>query len=310
MQLLKKDSQLTQLIEGIPMGIEEVFDLSERMVNAYGDLSASLPDSNPWKVQALQNSLRMQHFVISQQAALGTNKFETLVIGLLALTHGLGRLAEASPTYLEKYPNEAKAGHGALAAAVFREIIDTPKRPDPFLEVASYAIAHRPDAEMPRADAFPNELWRPAAHELLGILRDIVMYDGLVPERIRAKLEDSKEKERLKLANWSAARRSQDLQLGCERGHILPPDQLKRFTNREALVRSQYESYETLMLETLSYVFKFTTLAITELTVQAGGPSLVLSYLRRQLVEEDEFQAIKNTLFRWNDRLAVKILAA
>lgn len=306
--LFTDKSQLRTLIKDSNLSPHRLLDLHGMVQEAYRDLAGPLPKDHPWKEQAHTNSARMRTHVLESEGPFNTNHIETALLGLLAYTHGLGRLAEATPKYKAANP---KASHGALAAAVFAEIGEiTEKNTNPLWRVALYAITHRTDAKMPSIDAYPDPEYRHAAHELLGILCDIVMYDGVVPERIRAKLENREEKDRLRKANWTDAKRSEDPLLGLERGEILPKSQLERFTKREPLIRSEYESYETLMLETLSYVFKTVTPAYAELIVKAGGPSLVLGYLHKQLSSEsaEQFQAIKRALMDWNQPLAVQIL--
>lgn len=304
-QLFTTNSQLRRLINNSEPSLSHLLDLQGRVQEAYRDLAAPLPADHAWKTQAATNSARMRDLVLNNQEEFGLTGREATFISLLAYTHGLGRLAEATPKYKDANP---KATHGLLAAEVFtRTIVDHNGPLAPLWSVSYYAIRHRTDASMPPHGMFGDAEYFDAAHELLGILRDIVMYDGLVPERIRPKLESQKEKDKLLLANWSEERRAKDPLLGLERHEILPKSQLERFVKRESLVRSEYESYETLMLETLSYVFKFETPAMAKFTISAGGPSLVFRYLQRQL-DESEFQAIKNALFRWNDRLAIQIM--
>ncbi|MEO5927188.1 MAG: hypothetical protein ABIP96_00785 [Patescibacteria group bacterium] len=301
--------QLRGLLKSLEMPIERVLDLLIRTTNAYRDLTVPLPVNHPWKKLASENSERMRELVFNNGDFFKADAIETSLLGLLAYTQGLGRLAESTPSIKEQHPDAAKAGHGALAAAVFIDVIElSVEDAHPFWKAATFAIAHRPDADVPARETYPDADSRDAAFELLGILRDIVMYDGLVPERITAKLTDPKEKERLRDMNWSKERREADPTLGTEQGRIAPASQLERFKRHESLIRKEYASYETLMLETLSYVFKVKTPAIAELIVEAGGPSLVWHYLRRSLQNLEQTKEIKTALFRWNEPLATRIV--
>lgn len=288
--------------------LEMLAALRRDLDDAYARLMAPLPHSHPWKTEMHEISSRMRDG-ITNAAELGLNSTQLRLLGLLAYTHGLGRLMEAN----RALKGEARPpwNHGRDAATVFSESIFGQENSErgaleyPFWRAALYAIEHRPDPTTPAKDAYPDAEHRDGAHALLGLLRDAIKRDGLLPVRVGKNLTDEETKQAVRKATYAASLLEQDPAYGTERGYIAP-SQLDRFCEHKALVRADCATYETLMLQIIAYLFDVMHAEFASIIIDEGGPGLVYRYLA-QRIPRAELARVRDSLMRWNPAFGERI---
>ncbi len=305
----EKNPGLIALLDTLHGPIQEMNDVMRRdLDNAYARLMTPLPHSHPWKSEMHEISSRMRDG-ITNAAELDLNPTRLRLLGLLAYTHGLGRLVEAN----RALKGEARPpwNHGRDAAQTFSEsvfgkdAIAAKALEHPFWRAALYAIEHRPDPTTPAKDAYPDAEHRDGAHALLGLLRDAIKRDGLLPIRVGKNLTDEETKRAVRKATYAANLLEQDPDYGTERGYITP-SQLDRFCEHKALVRADCATYETLMLQIIAYLFDVMHEQFASIIIDEGGPGLVYRYLA-QRIPRAELARVRDSLMRWNATFGERI---
>jgi hypothetical protein len=296
---MDRNLPLRVLVTNACIDVERVSAWKQRITRAYHSLAEGLPNDHLWKTAAFANAVRSEQLFTKIAQTLGCTAVEANFIQLLVYTQGLGRLVE-SQRALRGDP-KMKWHHGRDTVTALQEILSEGAL-DTFLwQAALIAILHRPDAVAPTLKDInlPRSIAE-ATYALMGLLRDCVKLEAFMGDRLLLKLNDSSTKEKLRLENWSEERRAVNPQLGTEQGTIAPQEQLARFCEHLPLERPKYESYETLMLEILAYLFDIVNPEVTELIVKEGGPGYIYAYLERRLTSLRQMDAINRALVGWH----------
>lgn len=307
---LERNPGLVKLFDTLKGPSDEILVIwQQALTEKYIEKAAVLAPDHQWKTEMHEISRRMQKGILSS-TGLGLRPAQLTLLGLLVYTHGLGRLVQAAREVEKDLTPPPTWGHGYDAMMAFEPLTMMAGGPDhPFWRAALYAIEHRPDASTPDKNTYADAEYRDGAHALLGILRDAIKRDGLLPERVGKNLNDAVTKRNVREATWPAKIREANPIVGTEQGRIVPESQLQRFKDHKALVRSECVSYEALMLQILAYLFDVMHPEFASAIIQDGGPTLVYNYLKDR-IPSDEMAVIDASLVRWNAPFAARICKA
>lgn len=246
---------------------------------AYEHLARGLPADHAWSRGKIDHARESAAEAVALAERLGLGGDGAEILGFLLYSHDIGRLVEAHRQVLG-LPRPIWH-HGRDSADAVRAATGFQPTDHPWFDTLLVAIEHHADRATPTLEALGGDR---TAWALTALLRDLDKRAGF--KSATRYTGDAAFKEKQAAANWPE-RRGEDPAWGTEMRSIDPPELLETFERREPLPRPRCRSYEAYMLQYLAWVFDIQHPELLALTLEEGGPAIVLDYLLRQLPDAE-----------------------
>ncbi len=249
------------------------------VTTAYEHLATGLPADHAWNQGKIDHARESAAEAAALAERLGLGEDGAEILGFLLYSHDIGRLVEARRQVLGLH--RPTWHHGRDSVDVIRAMTLALPTAVPWFDTLLVAIEHHADRVTPTLEQLGGDR---AAWAFTTLLRDLDKRAGF--KHARRYTEDAAFKAAQAAANWPE-RRAEDPLWGTEMRRIDPSELLETFARREALERQRCRSYETYMLQYLAWVFDTQHPELLRLTLEEGGPEIVLAYLGRQLADAE-----------------------